>query len=61
MLSALALCIASVHDGDSFRTCDGTRVRMADIDAPEFTTSPRCTDPRRRARQFLTDIIGPLA
>lgn len=52
MLEALTLCIASVTDGDSIRTCDGTRVRLVaasgPIDAPEMAGSPRCNrcDPR---------------
>jgi len=33
-----------VHDGDTIR-CDGRRVRISNIDAPELAHSPRC-DPR---------------
>ena len=40
-------CIApSVHDGDSLR-CQGERVRLVGIDAPEVADSPRCKDGRR--------------
>ncbi|AXB80739.1 thermonuclease family protein (plasmid) [Novosphingobium sp. P6W] len=44
MSIALALaCIASIHDGDTVRLCDGERVRLANIDAPELGGSPRCS------------------
>ena len=40
-------CIApSVDDGDSLR-CQGERVRLVGIDAPEMAESPRCKDGRR--------------
>lgn len=46
MLEALALCVASIHDGDTFHTCDGTKVRLVALsgpmDAPELAGSPRC-------------------
>lgn len=46
MLEAIALCVASVHDGDTFRTCDGVKVRLVaasgPVDAPELPGSPRC-------------------
>lgn len=42
-------CVASVHDGDTVRLCDGERVRIANIDAPELAGSSRCTA-RNRAR-----------
>lgn len=45
---APSLCIADVHDGDTIRTCDGERVRIENIDAPELPDSPKCTDRRRR-------------
>lgn len=39
-------CIASVHDGDTFRTCSGQKVRLVaqsgPMDAPELPGSPRC-------------------
>lgn len=44
---AVALCIADVHDGDTIRTCDGERIRIENIDAPELPGSPRCTEPGR--------------
>ena len=43
-----ALCIANVHDGDTIRTCEGERVRIENIDAPEMSGSPKCEDPRRQ-------------
>lgn len=43
----LALCIANVHDGDTIRTCDGERIRIENIDAPELPGSPKCTEPGR--------------
>lgn len=50
MTIALAIaCIAAVHDGDTVRLCDGTRVRLANIDAPELRGSMRCA-PRRVAQ-----------
>ncbi len=42
MLMAAAVCIANVHDGDSIRLCDGERIRIANIDAPEMQGSSRC-------------------
>lgn len=46
ILAAAAACVASVHDGDSIRLCDGEKVRIANIDAPELPGSSRC-DPRQ--------------
>lgn len=48
MLTALILTCMSpaVHDGDSLR-CDGERVRLIGIDAPEMADSPRCHDARK--------------
>ena len=48
LLSAASLCIANVHDGDTIRSCDGERIRIANIDAPEMRGSPKCRDRRRR-------------
>lgn len=42
ILTAASICIASVHDGDSIRLCDGERIRIANIDAPEMRGSSRC-------------------
>lgn len=44
-----AICIASVHDGDTIRLCSGERVRLEGIDAPEVAGSPRCSA-KSRAR-----------
>lgn len=42
-LAAAFLCAAPMpHDGDSIR-CQGERIRIADIDAPELPDSSRCT------------------
>ena len=34
--SAFACHVAYVHDGDTFRCTDGTRIRLSAIDAPEM-------------------------
>ncbi|MGE4323547.1 MAG: thermonuclease family protein [Sphingobium sp.] len=47
MLAAASLCVGSVHDGDTIRTCAGERVRIANIDAPEMLGSPKCSRKRR--------------
>lgn len=49
IFAAAGLCIASVHDGDTIRLCDGERVRLQGIDAPELADSPRCS-PQQRQR-----------
>lgn len=45
MLLLATLCLAAVHDGDTFRTCDGMKVRLVaasgPMDAPELVGSPR--------------------
>ena len=46
--AAPSLCIGSIHDGDTIRTCTGERVRIENIDAPEMPDSPKCTDRRRQ-------------
>lgn len=48
ILAAAALCVGSVHDGDTIRTCSGERIRIANIDAPELPGSPKCQDRRRQ-------------
>ena len=53
ILAAASLCIASVHDGDTLRTCTGERVRLANIDAPELRGSPSCR--RQKARTHWCD------
>lgn len=65
MLEALALCLGVIHDGDSLRLCDGTRVRLVakvgPIDAPELPGSPRCNGcdpaPGYAARDRLRVIL----
>lgn len=47
MILAAAACLAiTVHDGDTIR-CDGEKVRIQNIDAPEMPGSPKCRDRRR--------------
>lgn len=43
LAAAAAICIASVHDGDTVRLCDGERIRLINIDAPEVAGSSRCS------------------
>ena len=46
MLEAIFMCLATlVHDGDSFR-CDGERIRIVNIEAPELPGSPKCESGR---------------
>ena len=41
-LAALVLCTTvTIHDGDTLR-CNGERIRIANIDAPELRGSPKC-------------------
>jgi len=35
-------CIANVHAGDTIRTCEGERIRISNIEAPEMRGSPKC-------------------
>lgn len=68
MLEALALCLAleKPMDGDTFWTCDGTKVRLVaeagPIDAPELPGSPRCNRcdpaPGYAARDRLRVILS---
>lgn len=48
MITAIVLACTSpmVHDGDGIRCPGGQAMRLAAIDAPEFTASPRCARPR---------------
>lgn len=48
-LAAVAACVAHVSDGDTIRLCDGERVRLIGIDAPELRHSERCSA-KSRAR-----------
>lgn len=40
-------CIRYVHDGDTVKRCDGRRLRLVAIDAPEVAGSPSCTVVKR--------------
>ena len=40
-------CIRYVHDGDTVKRCDGRRLRLVGIDAPEVRGSPSCTVTKR--------------
>lgn len=54
ILIAAALCaVTSVHDGDTIR-CGSEKVRVANIDAPELSDSPKCKD--RRASYAWCDF-----
>lgn len=66
-LFAAPICIANVHDGDSIRLCDGERIRIANIDAPEMRGSSRCDRGRGgwcdyplaiRSRDALRDFLA---
>jgi endonuclease YncB( thermonuclease family) len=71
--TAPGLCVESVHDGDTLRTCDSEKIRIENIDAPELPGSPKCTDRRRqgwcdyalavRSRAALASFLvsGPVA
>lgn len=65
--AAASACIASVHDGDSIRLCDGERIRIANIDAPEMPGSPKCERGRNgwcdyrlaeQSRDALQDLLA---
>lgn len=47
LAAALTCATVTVHDGDTIR-CDGERVRIANIDAPELPGSSRCDTRRLR-------------
>ncbi|GAB7552712.1 hypothetical protein NRB_22180 [Novosphingobium sp. 11B] len=49
LAAAAGLCIANIHDGDTLTLCTREKVRIANIDAPELTDSPRCS-PQQRQR-----------
>lgn len=51
-------CIARIHDGDTIRRCDGQRLRLADIDAPELRGSPACATPQQRATRWCDYEAG---
>ena len=56
MIEAIALCIASIHDGDTIRLCDGERVRIENIDAPELRGSPACR--RKKETHWCDYALG---
>lgn len=64
MLEAILLClVASVTDGDTMRCQDGTRVRLAGIDAPEMSVCRNgrmCAqgDPNRSQRALSALTLG---
>jgi endonuclease YncB( thermonuclease family) len=41
MIAAFLCLVVAVHDGDTLRCQNGTRVRLAGIDAPEIGACPR--------------------
>lgn len=49
LAAAASACVAHVSDGDTIRLCNGERVRLVGIDAPERAGSERCSA-RSRAR-----------
>lgn len=60
ILAAAVLCaVVSVHDGDSLR-CNGEKIRIVNIDAPELPGSPRC-DGRRAAPAWCDYAAGAAA
>lgn len=56
LVAAAGLCIAYVHDGDTVRACDGERIRILNIDAPELSDSSRCST---LSRQRLAGSKNP--
>lgn len=54
MISGLLLCIVAAvpHDGDGLRCTDGTRIRIARIQAPDFERSEPC---RKRRPNYVCD------
>ncbi|MBA4353694.1 MAG: nuclease, partial [Novosphingobium sp.] len=55
-LAAATICVARVSDGDTIRLCDGERVRLLGIDAPELRHSERCS---AKSRARLTGSRNP--
>lgn len=59
--SAAVLCPApQVHDGDGLR-CNGEKIRIANIDAPEVIGSPKCHGPRRPRSAWCDYALGEQA
>lgn len=55
ILAAATICaVTATHDGDTIR-CDGTKVRIANIDAPELPGSSRCRQLRTGANPSWCD------
>lgn len=44
----------SVHDGDTFRCADGTRIRIAGVDSPDFESASPC---RQRRANVVCDNV----
>jgi micrococcal nuclease len=44
--------VCSVHDGDTFKLCSGSSIRLAAVDAPELG-QPRGREAREFARRYL--------
>lgn len=56
LLAAVIACsTVTVHDGDTIH-CDGEKVRIANIDAPEMPDSSRCS---AQSRQRLAGSRNP--
>ncbi|KQM21940.1 thermonuclease family protein [Novosphingobium sp. Leaf2] len=60
LLAAASQCVAYVHDGDTLKRCDGQRLRLALIDAPEVAGSPSC-QPRKRTTHWCDNAKGQAA
>ncbi len=60
MIAAFLCMVVAVHDGDSLRCADRTRVRLAGIEANELTGGchlPRCAPmPAQQARRTLASM-----
>jgi endonuclease YncB( thermonuclease family) len=52
--------IAYVHDGDTVKRCDGQRLRLSTIDAPEVKGSPSCSR-MKRASHWCDYALGEQA
>lgn len=52
ILAAFFCLVASVHDGDTFTCSDRTKVRIAGVQAPDFTDTDPC---KRGAPGYICD------